>query len=82
MGKTYTIKLNLTENEMFLLTEAMHELRKEREARLQEELEGGKDDNGTITIPTEPYEKFMEAENLMQKISGEVNAALIFGENK
>lgn len=82
MGKTYTIKLNLTENEMFLLTEAMRELRKEREARLQEELEGGKTDDGMITIATEPYEKFMEAEILMQKISGEVNAELIFGEKK
>lgn len=82
MGKTYTIKLNLTENEMFLLTEAMHELRKEREARLQEELEGGKTDDGTITIAAEPYEKFMEAEILMQKISGEVNAEPIFGEKK
>lgn len=82
MGKTYTIKLNLTENEMFLLAEAMHELRKEREARLQEELEGGKTDDGMITIAAEPYEKFMEAEILMQKISGKVNAELIFGEKK
>lgn len=82
MGKTYTIKLNLTENEMFLLMDAMRELWKEREARLQEELEGGKNDDGTITIPAEPYEKFMKAEILMQKISGEINAGLIFGENK
>lgn len=82
MEKTYTIKLNLTENEMFLLMDAMRELWKEREARLQEELEGGKDDDGMITIAAEPYEKFMEAEILMQKISGEVNATLIFGEKK
>lgn len=82
MEKTYTIKLNLTENEMLLLTEAMHELWKEREARLQEELEGGKTDDGMITIAAEPYEKFMEAGILMQKISGEVNAELIFGEKK
>lgn len=82
MEKTYTIKLNLTENEMFLLMDATRELWKEHEARLQEELEGGKTNDGTITIPAEPYEKFMEAEILMQKISGEVNAGLIFGEKK
>lgn len=82
MEKTYTIKLNLTENEMFLLMDAMRELWKEREARLQEELEGGKTGDGTITIPVEPYEKFMENEILMQKIRGEINAALIYRENK
>ena len=82
MEKTYTIKLNLTENEMFLLMDAMRELWKEREARLQEELEGGNNDDGTITIPVEPYEKFMETEILMQKIRGEINAELIFGEKK
>lgn len=82
MKKTYTIKLNLTENEMFLLMDAMRELWKEREARLQEELEGGKNNDGTITIPAEPYEKFMETEILMQKIRGEINASLIFGEEK
>ena len=82
MEKTYTIKVNLTESEMLLSMDAMHELWKEREARLQEELEGGKSDDGTITIPAEPYEKFMEAEILMQKIRGEVNAGLIFGEKK
>lgn len=82
MEKTYTIKLNLTESEMFLLMDAMRELWKEREARLQEELEGGKSNDGTITIPAEPYEKFMETEVLMQKIRGEINAELIFGEKK
>lgn len=82
MGKTYTIKLNLTEDEMFLLMDAMRELWKEREARLQEELEGGKDGDGMITIPAEPYEKFMETEILMQKLRGEINAELLFGEKK
>ena len=82
MEKTYTVKLNLTEDEMFLLMDAMRELWKEREARLQEELEGGKADDGMITIPAEPYEKFMDTEILMQKIRGEVNAGLIFGEKK
>lgn len=82
MKKTYTIKLNLTENEMFLLMDATRELWRECEARLQEELEGGKSDDGTITIPAEPYEKFMKAGILMQKISGEINAELIFGEKK
>lgn len=82
MGKTYTIKLNLTEDEMFLLMDGMRELWKEREARLQEELEGGKDGGGMITIPAEPYEKFMETEILMQKLRGEINAELLFGEKK
>ena len=82
MEKTYTIKLNLTESEIFLLMDTMRELWKEREARLQEELEGGKNNDGTITIPAEPYEKFMETEILMQKIHGEINAELIFGEKK
>lgn len=82
MEKTYTIKLNLTEDEMFLLVDAMRELWKEREARLQEELEGGKCGDGTITIPAEPYEKYMEIEILMQKVRGELDAALLFGEKK
>lgn len=82
MGKTYTIKLNLTEDEMFLLMDAMRELWKEREARLLEELEGGKCGDGTITIPEEPYVKYMEIEILMQKVRGELDAALLFGEKK
>lgn len=82
MSKTYTIKLNLTEDEMFLLMDAMRALWQEREAKLQEELEGGKTGDGMITIPAEPYEKFMENEILMQKIRGEINAALIYKENK
>lgn len=82
MEKTYTVKLNLTEDEMFLLMDAMRELWKEREARLQEELEGGKDGDGMITIPAEPYEKFMGVEILMQKLRGEINAELLFGEKK
>lgn len=82
MEKTYTVKLELTEDEMFLLMDAMRELWKEREARLQEELEGGKDGDGMITIPAEPYEKFMGVEILMQKLRGEINAELLFGEKK
>ena len=82
MEKTYTIKLNLTESEIFLLMDAMRELWKEREARLQKKKKGGKNNDGTITIPAEPYEKFMETEILMQKIHGEINAELIFGEKK
>lgn len=82
MEKTYTIKLNLTEDELFLLMDAMRELWKEREARLQEELEGGKTGDGMITIPAEPYEKFMETEILMQKLRGEIDAELLFGEKK
>lgn len=82
MGKTYTINLNLTEDEMFLLMDAMRELWKERDARLQEELEGGKCGDGTITIPEEPYEKYMEIEILMQKVRGELDAALLFGKKK
>ena len=82
MGKTYTIKLNLTEDEMFLLMDAMRALWQEREARLQEELEEGKTGDGMITITAEAYEKFMENEILMQKVRSEINAALLYRGNK
>lgn len=82
MGETYTVKLNLTKDEMFLLMGAMRELRREREVRLLEELEGGKCGDGTITISEKPYKKYMEIEILMQKVSGEIDATLIFGEAK
>lgn len=82
MKDKYTLELTLTKDELFLLMDAMRELWREREARLQEELEGGQNGDGTITILKEPYEKYMACEILMQKIRNEINLTLLFGEKK
>lgn len=82
MEETYTIKLNLTKDEMPLLVAAVREFSQGCLARLQEELAGGKNGDGTITIPDEVYEKYIDSEILEQKVQGEIDVTIIFGENK